>query len=108
MSLSIANGVHMEPQVKLQTVRNKATGRTYTQSTNKTKKLLKSGDYVLVASDGSVKDPAPYGVPERRNVREMLKNEQANARKSARPLLYLAIGCFSIPVVFVIGWWLSR
>jgi hypothetical protein len=108
MSLSIANGVHMEPQVKLLTVRHKATGRTSTQSTNKTKKLLKSGDYVLVGPDGSVKDPAPYGVPEGRNVREMLKNEQANAQKSGWPLLWLAGACFTIAIASIAIVWVIR
>ena len=88
MYLSTANGVTMEPQVKLRSVRCVATGKVTTQSTNKTKRLLKTGQYVEVTPEGT---EAPN-----RLTHPVYNNKgQANAlKREGRPLLWLAGICF--------------
>ena len=88
----------MEPQVKLRSIRHKATGKITTQSTNKTKRLLKSGQYVEVSPTGEAVDAdrlahMPLGY------RQAVNNEQANARKAGRPLLWVGLACVSIAVL---------
>lgn len=58
-----------EPTMVLRAVRHKTTGKVTTQSSNKTKRLLKSGDYVECPIPGSnviVKPLPPVGAAKRR------------------------------------------